>query len=57
MSLNTRLDTLRERHATLEMRILDEDQRPLPDSDALTRLKVEKLHIKEEIEKLRTQVH
>ena len=27
MSLHTRLDALKERHATLETRILDEDQR------------------------------
>ncbi|MBV9252156.1 MAG: DUF465 domain-containing protein [Acetobacteraceae bacterium] len=55
MSLQARLDALKERHASLEMRILDEDQRPRPDSEVLTRLKIEKLHVKEEIEKLRTQ--
>jgi hypothetical protein len=53
MSLQTRLDALRERHASLESRILDEDQRPRPDSDTLTRLKIEKLRVKEEIERLR----
>jgi len=57
MSLNTRLDALKERHAALEMRIFDEDQRPRPDSETLMRLKIEKLHIKEEMEKLRTQVN
>jgi hypothetical protein len=57
MSLSARLDALKERHAALEMRIFDEDQRPRPDSDTLTRLKIEKLHVKEEIEKLRTQVN
>jgi len=57
MSLHTRLDALKERHATLEMRILDEDQRPRPDSEVLSRLKIEKLHVKEEIERLRTQVN
>jgi hypothetical protein len=57
MSLHTRLDALKERHAALEMRILDEDQRPRPDSEVLTRLKIEKLHVKEEIERLRTQVN
>jgi hypothetical protein len=56
MSLNTRLDALKERHASLEMRIFDEDQRPRPDSEALTRLKLEKLRLKEEMERLRTQV-
>jgi hypothetical protein len=57
MSLNTRLDALKERHAALEMRIFDEDQRPRPDTEMLTRLKIEKLHVKEEMERLRTQVN
>jgi hypothetical protein len=56
MSLNTRLDALKERHASLETRISDEDHRPRPDSEALVRLKIEKLHLKEEMERLRTQV-
>jgi hypothetical protein len=47
---------LKERHAALEMRIFDEDQRPRPDSDMLTRLKIEKLRVKEEMEKLRNEV-
>ena len=54
MSLNTRLDALKERHASLETRIFDEDHRPQPDSEALMRLKIEKLHLKEEMERLRT---
>ena len=54
MSLNTRLDALKERHASLETRIFDEDQRPCPNSEALIRLKVEKLRLKEEMERLRT---
>lgn len=57
MDLHARLDALKERHATLEQLILDEDQRPRPDSDLLARLKVEKLHLKDEIEKLRTTVN
>ena len=57
MSLNTRLDALKERHASLEMRIFDEDQRPRPDSEALMRLKLEKLRLKEEMERLRTLVN
>jgi hypothetical protein len=55
MSLNTRLDALKERHASLENRICDEDHRPRPDTEALMRLKVEKL--KEEMERLRTLVN
>ncbi|HUB11564.1 MAG TPA: YdcH family protein [Acetobacteraceae bacterium] len=58
MSQQARLDALRERHAALEARIFDEDQRPRPDSDILMRLKIEKLHVKEEIERLRdAQIH
>ena len=54
MSLQARLESLRERHAALEDRISDEDRRPRPDSDVLTRLKIEKLHVKEEIERLQS---
>jgi len=57
MSLHTRLDALKERHASLETRILNEDQRPRPDPETLTRLKIEKLHVKEEMEKIRAQVN
>ena len=52
MSYSTRLDALKQRHASLETRIWDEDRRPRPDSDTLMRLKLEKLHLKEEMEKL-----
>jgi len=55
MTLQSRLDSLKERHAALEARIADEDQRPMPDSETLKRLKIEKLHVKEEIERLRAQ--
>lgn len=55
MSLQSRIESLKERHATLEMRIADEDHRPRPDGDALARLKLEKLRLKEEMERLRTQ--
>jgi len=57
MSLNTRLEALKERHASLETRIFDEDHRPQPDTVALMRLKVEKLRLKEEMERLRTLVN
>ena len=56
MSYSTRLDALKQRHASLESRIQDEDHRPRPDSDALTRLKLQKLHLKEEMEKLGTLI-
>ncbi len=53
MNVQARLDALKERHAALELRIADEDQRPRPDNETLTRLKIEKLHVKEEMERLR----
>lgn len=53
----TRISALKERHASLETRIADEDHRPRPDTETLVRLKLEKLRIKEEMEKLRTQVN
>jgi hypothetical protein len=49
-----RLRTLEERHSVLETRIAEEDNRPRPDSDALARLKREKLRLKEEMERLRS---
>ncbi|MGH7119979.1 MAG: YdcH family protein [Acetobacteraceae bacterium] len=55
MSLQSRLSALKERHASLETRIAEEHQRPLPDSETLARLKREKLHVKEEMERLRGQ--
>ena len=55
MNLQAHLDALKERHSALELRIADEDQRPRPDAETLTRLKIEKLHVKEEMERLRNQ--
>lgn len=55
MNLQSRLESLKGRHATLDSRIMDEDQRPKPDTEALTRLKVEKLKLKEEMERLRAR--
>jgi hypothetical protein len=55
MSQQARLDALKERHAALETLIQDEAQRPRPDAETLTRLKIEKLHVKEEMERLRVQ--
>jgi hypothetical protein len=54
MSLQARLESLKERHATLDERIFDEDHRPRPDDGVLSRLKVEKLRVKEEMERLRS---
>jgi hypothetical protein len=53
MNLQSRIESLKDRHASLETRIADEDQRPRPDSATITRLKLEKLRLKEELERLR----
>lgn len=43
---------LEDKHAGLEARIEEENQRPLPDTATLARLKKEKLKLKEELEGL-----
>lgn len=54
MSLQARIESLTDRHASLEARIFDEDHRPRPDDGALSKLKVQKLKLKEELERLKT---
>jgi hypothetical protein len=49
MSLQDRIETLRARHASLEQEIDKEIHRPLPNMDAVTDLKRQKLRIKDEI--------
>ncbi len=53
MSLQSHIEVLKERHATLETRIHDEDHRPRPDDSTLSRLKLEKLRLKEEMDRLK----
>jgi len=53
MSLQSRLESLKTRHASLERSIAAEDMRPLPNAEALSRLKREKLRLKEEMERTR----
>lgn len=55
MSLQSHLEALQGKHASLESQIASEDQRPSPDLTALSRLKREKLRLKEEMERLKTQ--
>ena len=43
------VSALQTRHASLEERIGEGSQRPMPDTAALARLKKEKLRIKEEL--------
>jgi hypothetical protein len=55
MSLQSHIEVLKERHASLDTRIHEEDSRPRPDDSAIARLKLEKLRLKEEMERLRDQ--
>jgi hypothetical protein len=57
MSLHARLDALQQRHSQLESRLSDEDHRPLPDTETIARLKIEKLQIKDEMERIRSTLH
>ena len=52
MSLQSRIDSLKERHTALDAKLSAEDHRPRPDTDALTRLKEQKLRLKDEMERL-----
>lgn len=54
MPLESRIASLEQRHAALERRIVDEDSRPRPDAQELARMKLEKLRLKEEMERLRS---
>jgi hypothetical protein len=53
MKLQSRIQALAQRHASLEERIEQEDNRPRPDGSALTQLKLQKLRLKQEMERLR----
>jgi hypothetical protein len=53
MNLKSHLDVLKGRHANLETKIAAEDRRPRPDDTELSRMKVEKLRLKEEMERLK----
>lgn len=52
MSLQDYVEGLRSKHAHLEQAIDEELHRPLPDQTLLTRLKREKLRVKDEIVRL-----
>ncbi len=57
MAEAARIRSLEERHATLEARIAEEGGRPRPNDLALSKLKRDKLRLKEEMEKLRTRLN
>jgi hypothetical protein len=49
MSLQDRIEALKAKHAELERAIDEENRRPLPNRDAMSDLKRQKLRIKDEI--------
>jgi len=55
MSLTAHLAELAEKHRVLDRRIEQELSRPATADHEIMRLKLEKLRLKEEIEKLQTQ--
>jgi hypothetical protein len=52
MALAQRIESLRKRHAEIDMKILAETSRPLPDHAELHRLKAMKLGLKDDINRL-----
>ena len=52
MSLQDRIEALREKHASLDRALDEENKRPLPNQDAVHDLKRQKLRIKDEIYQL-----
>jgi hypothetical protein len=54
MNLQSHIDALKGRHASLDSKIAAEGRRPSPDSAVLARMKLEKLRLKEEMERLKT---
>ena len=55
MTIEAHLESLMRKHGVLESQISQILSRPVPDQVQLTQLKREKLRLKEEIEKLRTE--
>ena len=52
MSFEDRVESLRLKHQALEEEVRIESQRPSPDSELISRLKRDKLKIKDEISRL-----
>lgn len=52
MSCDERIESLRTKHHDLDSQLMQEIQRPLPDAAVITKLKREKLRLKDEIVRL-----
>ena len=57
MALESHIQELTDKHHKLDEQIHDELHRPLPDDLTLAELKKRKLRLKEEIERLRHELH
>ena len=57
MGLESHIQELADKHHKLDEQIHEEQLRPLPNDLMLAELKKRKLRLKEEIERLRTEVH
>ena len=53
MTVQSRIESLKDRHANLDDKIADEMMRPRPDDEQVSRAKLEKLRLKQEMERLR----
>ena len=52
MTLDERIESLKAKHARLELEIDEESHRPMPDNVHLAELKREKLRLKDEIARI-----
>lgn len=52
MSLQDRIESLKAKHAALDTAIQTETKRPSPNNVAISNLKLQKLRIKEELDKM-----
>ncbi|KAA8389650.1 DUF465 domain-containing protein [Acetobacter tropicalis] len=52
MTLLSRIESLKSRHSRIDQQISSEGGRPRPDARVLMTLKLQKLRLKEEIERL-----
>ena len=55
MSMTAHIETLEKKHAELEEAINQESHRPAPDFTRVTQWKRQKLRLKEELERLKSQ--
>ncbi len=52
MPVAAHLEALKQKHAALDRKIHQEESRPAPNEIGIKRLKLEKLHVKEEMDRL-----